>query len=175
MVCADVLYRTTRRRTERAERPRACAAASVREVVDPSPVIAARTMISRRCASLQSGSAKVCCRSSRWSNSAGVRAGGPRSSATGTSRSSPELESRIRTRSPSNCSNRCKRPSHSTHSPSCSSKRSAESGSPEVVSVLRGFGHQMVVTDAFGQKLLVCLVHHRGGRESPRLQRQVYL
>jgi hypothetical protein len=30
----------------------------------------------------------------------------------------------------------------------------------------------MVVTDAFGQKLLVCSVHHRRGRESPKPQRQ---
>lgn len=124
-------------------------------------------MTSRRCALLQSGCAKVRWRSRRRSSSAGARLGSPRSSATGTSRSSPEPQSRIRVRSPSSSSNRCARPSHSTHPPKYSSSRSAESGSSEVVSVLRGFGHQMLVRNAFGQKMLECSVHHRRSLANP--------
>jgi len=36
----------------------------------------------------------------------------------------------------------------------------AESGGAVVVSLLRGFGHEMLTSYAFGQRMLACSAHH---------------
>src|ERR1700692_2598460 len=49
-------------------------------------------------------------------------------------------------------------PQH-THSPGRRSRRSAESGGAVVVSLLRGFGHEMRTRYAFGQRMRTCVAH----------------
>ncbi len=87
--------------------------------------------------------------------------GRPRSSASSTSRRSAEPVPRIR--APFRLSSLCRSPSHGTHSPGRNSRRRAESGGAVVVSLLREFGHQLLTTDAFGQRMLTFQFTIRGG------------
>jgi hypothetical protein len=146
--------------TVRAERLSAFAAAAIRALAEPSPVIAWRMVASRVCADVQLRSPTVRRRSSRSSSSGSDNEGTPRSSATLTSRSKPEFASRMRAWTPFKFSNRCARPSQRTHSPGRSSSRRAESGASLSVNLLRGWRHLLPIRYSLRQLILTCSVHH---------------